>query len=163
MKIRLVSIAIAILVVYAMLQITSATSPTPAIGTVTVTNFIPIQVRNVSGNTIIDFVQSANLVGTFTGTTTDIGTIIQYPTGDFNFKLRHTFTGTVNDKSGTMVIEVNGKGEGGVPGGNLQGQFVILSGTGELVNLHGYGNIDGIAGDGGTYSGQISFDSRKEK
>ncbi len=138
----------------------SATSPTSATGAITVTSFTPTEVRNVNGNTITDFTQSANLVGTFTGTTADVGTIVQHPTGDFNFKIRHTFTGTVDGKSGTMVLEVAGKGEGGVPGGTLRGQFVILSDTGELANLHGQGNFDGIAGDGGTYSGQIHFDPK---
>ena len=160
MKNRLGSIAVAILVVFAMLQIASATPPTPATGTVTVTSFTPTEVRNANGNTITDFTQSTNSIGNFTGTTEDIGTIVQYPRGDFNFKIRSTFTGTVDGKSGTMVFEVVGKGEGGIPGGTIRSKFVIISGTGDLANLHGQGNLEGISGVGATYSGLIHFDPR---
>ncbi len=158
MKNRLGSIAVAIFVVFAVLQIAAAIPPTPATGTVTVVGFTFTDVRNAKDNTIIDFTQNTNSIGTFAGTTEDVGTIILQPSGDFNFKIRSTFTGTVDGKSGTLVFEVVGKGEGGIPGGTVRSHFVILSGTGDLANLHGQGNLEGTSGVNATYSGQIHFD-----
>ncbi len=134
------------------------TPPTPASGKISTVSFTAIGVKEASGNTKIDFKETANLTGTFTGIADVVGTIILHLTGNFTVQLRATFTGTVDGKSGTLVFLVEGNGEGGAPGGTIQGQMVIQSGTDELANLHGQASFEGRAGVEVNYSGQIHFD-----
>ena len=53
-----------------------------------------------------------------------------------------------------MVLRTVTKGDTAT--GTAQGHFTILSGAGDLENLHGQGNIQGLAS--GTYEGQIHID-----
>lgn len=73
------------------------------------------------------------------------------------------FTGSALGKSGTLNIRLECKGYGstakGPTGYELEGNWIILSGTGDLANLHGQGTwwhtktITGLA-----YEGQVHFD-----
>jgi len=71
-------------------------------------------------------------------------------------------TATVGSKSGGLVMRLHGKDSG--PGTDWHGQWVILSGTGELANLHGQGTWwgpgfpPGIPEDTIFYDGRIHFD-----
>ena len=80
----------------------------------------------------------------------------------WNVWLRSTFTGTVDGKFGTLLIQLVGKKPGAFPDQWWTGQWVIISGTGELANLQGQGNWwgpgFGAAGPDIWYEGRIHFD-----
>jgi hypothetical protein len=65
------------------------------------------------------------------------------------------FTGEVEGKFGTLIIKTNGSGPMPVPE-DWTGRWVILSGTGDLENLHGQGTW---AGDlpNLLYEGKVHF------
>ena len=99
-------------------------------------------------------------IGDFEGTAVSFFRVVwfKFPTGPLNVWLRSDFEGTVDGKEGTLVIQLVGWSHQG----NWDGQWVIISGTGELENLHGKG-VWGGPGFGASgpdiwYSGQIHFD-----
>ncbi len=68
--------------------------------------------------------------------------------------------------AGTITFNFAGTGSIAPPAGSYQGTQAIVSGTGELANLHGVlkqvGTAPGAAvGPLGTYSGQIPFGKPK--
>jgi len=73
------------------------------------------------------------------------------------FQSQGTFTGTVAGVSGTFDFILRGKADAQ---GNIQGQLVILTGTGGLASLHGQITLSGTlpALLDGVYSGDIHFD-----
>jgi len=107
------------------------------------------------GSLIGDFVHTIEMV-------THFGEPEQLPPGKFNWKIERTFEGTleVNEDTyeGTLLIRLNAKGP--MPGGPgaLKGTWVIVSGTGELANLHGQGKWTNLGGPEYGYEGQIHFD-----
>ncbi len=127
-----------------------ATSLMPASGT-----FVDVvtstQVRTADGNLIITQTISQTLMGTFTGTASQQATTVVHPTGAANFFGAETCTCTVAGKTGSLVFGFSGTS---APNGSFEGQFVIVSGTGDLANLNGRGTIQSP----GTYTGVIHFD-----
>lgn len=77
-----------------------------------------------------------------------------------NLKARGTFDGYVGDKEGSLDLEYVAKAWPAEPGElALTGKIIILSGTGDLANLHGLLDVSYIMGDGfDSYSGQFHFD-----
>ena len=79
---------------------------------------------------------------------------------DENLKARGTFVGTVDGKEGTFDLIFVGRGwpaETGEPA--LTAKIVVLSGTGELANLHGLLEVSYNMGDAfDSYSGKMHFD-----
>jgi hypothetical protein len=77
-----------------------------------------------------------------------------------NLKAQGTFDGEVDGKIGTFDLKLVGKGWPAEPGElALTAKIVVLSGTGELANLHGVLDVSYIMGDAtDSYSGQIHFD-----
>ena len=75
-------------------------------------------------------------------------------------KARGTFTGDVGGKSGTFDFTETAEVWPADPGEvALTGRIVILSGTGELANLHGLLDVSWVKGEHySTYSGRIHFD-----
>ena len=74
--------------------------------------------------------------------------------------IERTFTGTVENKVGTLTLHLEAKFTyPTVTYPSLEGTWVIISGTGELVNLHGEGTWWNSAGQILVYEGQIHFDS----
>lgn len=72
------------------------------------------------------------------------------------YKGNVTFTGTVDGKTGTLELLFIGRSPGALDDWN--GTWRILSGTGELANLHGNG-VHWANGLGDVhYEGQIHFD-----
>ena len=73
---------------------------------------------------------------------------------------RGTFEGSVDGKEGTLELLFTMQEYSGDPGDlGLSGTVVILSGTGELANLHGVLEVTNFIGDTfDTYSGGIHFD-----
>jgi hypothetical protein len=110
-----------------------------------------MQVRMADGNFIITQTITQTLTGTFTGTASQRATTVAHPTGAANFFGAETCTCTVAGKSGSLVVGFSGTS---APDGSFEGQFVIVSGTGDLANLNGRGTIQSP----GTYTGVIHFD-----
>jgi len=95
--------------------------------------------------------------GTLSGTAPNEFRLVLNPSG-MNVQILFSFTGTVNDRSGTLALMFLGHGEGiGLP---IQGIMVILGGTGDLAHLHGVLDVDGIAGVYLDYTGMIHFDAK---
>ena len=95
-----------------------------------------------------------DFTGTFIGSAVgEVTIVMDLETGEFEFQGMSTFTGTVAGLSGTTVISFEGEGLGD----SFQGEFEIVSGTGELANLEGDGTVEATLGVG-TYSGQLEFD-----
>ena len=86
------------------------------------------------------------------------------PAGPFqyseNLKARGTFYGSVEDKEGSLNLVFVANTWPVEPGElALTGKIIILSGTGELENLHGLLDVSYIMGDEyDSYSGQFHFD-----
>jgi hypothetical protein len=83
--------------------------------------------------------------------------------GLLTIKAMRTFTGTVNGLPGTLDLLFIGKVNISVRPITLTLYWVILSGTGELVNLCGEGTywrtgVDDLGRPIGTYTAQIHFD-----
>lgn len=137
-----------------------AEPPTPASGDWTYVPF-DVEIVKVAGqNTFIEGKDTGTWTGTFTGTSTEEFILVNHAKAGFNYYSGVIeFTGTVQGQSGTMVIRTNGKQDPGtvVPGPGLwEGSWVIVSGTGDLVNVHGQGTFTGPSLDL-DYSGQIHF------
>jgi hypothetical protein len=130
-----------------------ATPPTAVTATVAL-GPTPIEQKTVGGNTILVVKFADTYTGSFAGSASGIALVVLH-TGSLNVHHIDTFTGTVDGKSGTMVISFEGQGEGvGLP---LKGNWVILSGTGDLATVHGEGTFEGIAGVTITLTGNIHF------
>jgi hypothetical protein len=141
-----------------------ATKPTTASGTVNYT-FEVTGMREADGNTFLYAIEWETWMGDFEGTAEAFFRVEMFSSADFwNVWLRSTFTGTVDGKSGTMVIQLVGKKP---EGEDWYGHWVIISGTDELADLHGRGTWGGpgyrsdikIPGDPDLwYEGKIHFD-----
>lgn len=70
-----------------------------------------------------------------------------------------TFTGTVDSKSGTLTMHLEAKfSYPTVTYPSLEGTWVIVSGTGDLGNLHGEGTWQNSPGQVLVYEGKMHFD-----
>jgi len=129
--------------------------------------------READGNTFLYATEWETWEGDFEGTAEAVFRVGIFSSGFWNVWLRSEFTGTVDGKSGTLVIQLVGKKP---LDEDWHGQWVIISGTGELANLHGRGtwwgpgyedyNANGEPDAGDVpgarediwYSGKIHFD-----
>jgi hypothetical protein len=118
----------------------------------------------VAGDTFIgDYVENEDWVGDFEGAAVSPFPFIQYPTGEIEAWLYTEFEGTVlGEYKGTMVMIAVYK----APSENTEwhGEWVILSGTGDLEYLRGHGTAWGPGStneDDGVidiyYSGEVFF------
>ena len=119
-----------------------ATKPQDVEGTVDYTfEIIEELTRVADGNTFIYAIEWEDWAGDFEGTGEAVFRVGMFSSAGFwNVWLRTTFTGTVNGESGTLVIQLVGKKP---EGEDWYGQWVILSGTGELADLRGRGTWGG--------------------
>jgi hypothetical protein len=135
----------------------NASAPTTGSGsfTSTATN---IQIRQAGGNTIITATEIQTLSGLLNGTRIAEGIQVNHPDGTFTASDIGTFTGTVEGRSGTVVISGASNGVG------LSGTGVIVAsqGTGGLAALRGSGTfqprITGPTTAEGTYTLDFHFD-----
>ena len=131
-------------------QPVGATSLIPASGT-----FVDVatstQVRMADGNLIITQTVTQTLTGTFTGTAAQQATTVVHPTGAANFFGAETCTCTVAGKTGSLVFGFSGTV---ALDGSFEGEFVIVSGTGDLAHLEGRGTLQSP----NIYTGVIHFD-----
>jgi hypothetical protein len=147
----LVLVTPAISLVHATSPIIEATGTAVATQPFTVTGF-----RMADGNEFVTGTFTNDLfTGTFVGSASNVFSLVLNPSG-LVVQLYFTFTGTVAGRSGTCIIKFQGNGDGiGLP---IKGSWVILSGTGDLANLHGVLSVEGIGGVILNYTGQIHFD-----
>ena len=154
---------VALLATLSMLAVHS-TQPTTVSGTFDYT-FTITSDRMAGRHWFFEATEDEVWVGSFEGTAVSFFRVtwFDFPSGPLKVWLRGTFTGTVHyggmDKEGTMVIQLVGWK---YPAEDWHGQWVILSGTDELANLHGQGTWWGPGfGDPGpdiSYEGDIHFD-----
>ena len=124
-----------------------ATPPEPASGTWCYTPYIT-GMRSAGGNLFLDAESEDYWTGTFespegAGSYTVYGATIHKfvdftDTGPWYAQGLVTFVGTVEGKSGTLVMRFLGKRPDATADWS-SGKWVILSGTGELANLRGQG------------------------
>jgi hypothetical protein len=116
-----------------------ATTPIPVSGTLDYT-FTITDIWVADGNTFIEATEKEVWTGNFSGTAQSVFRVVIFSSGFWNVWLRSNFTGEVDGKSGTMVIQLVGKRTWWDEERFWwYGQWVILSGTGELENLRGRG------------------------
>ena len=116
-----------------------ATPPIPVSGTwswMAPSAFFNV-IRVADGNLFISAVEIDEFTGTFEGTGEGVFTLEMHPTGFATGRGRTLFTGTVLDKSGTLVIQWVGNTKNDL--GWWWFEWTILSGTGKLANLRGQG------------------------
>lgn len=129
-----------------------ATPPETASGAWT---YVPTFTQEVRGRNMFRYgEEDSTWTGTFEGTSEDVFTAVIHPSGVVTVKGLIDFRGIVNGAEGTLVVRFVGSR---VLPGDWYGQWVILSGEGDLDNLHGRGTWWGppTVVD---YSGQIHFD-----
>jgi len=92
--------------------------------------------------------------GTFEGSSVDDWGAQFWPDGTYWIGLAISFEGTVNEKEGTLEILFTGSLRS--PDGTPSGKWVIISGTGDLANLHGQGTWSyDFDAEGVRYSGIV--------
>ena len=159
---RLVLLTLAVALALVGVTGTAASERKSARGTFTYTSTIFNSTRIVGGDTIFNITAGVTYTGTFNGTSILHGTLIIHPDGSATFHDIETFTGMVKGKSGTITLNLNGTGSVVPPPGSFQGTDGIVSGTGDLANLHGVLHEVGTVpmpaiGPLGTYIGKIHF------
>lgn len=137
-----------------------ASPPTAASGTLENAVSVPGDMRVAGGNIIITETEYAEIHGTMEGDYILEFRAVIHSNGKLNMYGISTIDQcTVNGNTGTIIMSLTGTGVMSSPvSGALQGEWVIIKGTGELANLHGQGTFTVGVGVGGTYSGKIHFD-----
>jgi len=119
-------------------------------------------IRFADGNTFMETFENGKWSGTFSGTSTEDGKVVLHSSGAWSFRGIISFVGEVEGRSGTLTMIAIGTTPDDFT--DWTGTWVILSGTGELANLHGQGTWWGPgAADFGVwgdiyYSGEIHFE-----
>ena len=120
--------------------------------------------RQVGDNTIVTFNVTTTATGTFDGTLEGTELDIIHPDGSMGTLYgTAVFTGSVGNRSGTLLFLYTGRGN--VNTGHETLSFVGVYGTDGLTGMHAQGTAEGDLGsecDGdfgghGTYHGQIVF------
>ena len=112
-----------------------------------------IGTREADGYTFKFGEEDSTWTGTFDGTSYDVFFVVVHPSGIMHVPYGLIFfEGTVDGKSGTLVIRFVGKKT--VEPQLWSGEWVILSGEGDLENLRGQGTFWGPSLDL-DYSGKI--------
>ena len=109
--------------------------------------------QTIEGTTFITQRVQYRLTGTMTGAMVGEEQIVFLPNQTAILRGELTFTGTVDGRSGTLQIVLDGRGSG-----ITQGQFVLVNGTADLATLRGQGTFEGFPHTGtGTYTGEFRF------
>jgi hypothetical protein len=140
---------------------TYATSGTSAEGLWRYQPFI-VDMRLANGNTFLTTVENGEWTGTFSGTSTEDGKVVIHSSGAWAFRGTVSFEGEVNGRWGKLTMHVVGKRPDVFT--DWTGEWVILSGTDDLITLRGKGTWWGPGapevGQWGDiyYSGKVHFD-----
>lgn len=121
-----------------------------------------LDVKEADCNTFLTTFEEGMWTGTFEGKSTEDGKVVIHCSGAWSFKGIVSFDGEVNGKSGTLTMRAVGTRPDALT--DWTGTWVIISGTGDLANLHGQGTwwgpgapAPGVWGDI-YYSGEIHFE-----
>jgi len=97
-----------------------------------------LDVKKAGCNTFLTTFENGMWTGTFDGTSTEDGKVVIYCSGAWSFNAIVSFNEvSVNGKEGTLKMSVVGSTPDEFT--DWEGEWVILSGTGELANLRGQG------------------------
>jgi len=107
----------------------------------------PTEDPKVAGcNTFVPSYDDGIWEGTFEGSSADYGMVVLHCNGKVSFIGTISFIGEVDGRSGTLEISENGQCCD--EQGHWQGNWAIVSGTGELANLRGQGTWFGPGAGG---------------
>jgi len=141
-----------------LLPVANASRSSTGTGSFTATS-TTMNVRSAGPNTVIDSQSSFTATGFFTGTCVGTTRSVGRSNGQSTAHGSCTFTGTIGDKSGTLVFRLEFTGVGA----SFQGRFVGVQGSGGLAGVHVSGTFQGMATgmttSAGTYSASARFSS----
>ncbi len=153
-KLRALIVLLIALTFVPIFSIAHASRPSNGSGGFTSTS-TPTNVRMAGPNTIIHATASFTATGTFAGTCDGTSDAVTLANGRAITHGVCTFTGSVNDKSGTAVFRFQATGQGT----SFHGTFVLGDGSGGLAGLHVTGTFQGMATGPssamGTYTAQV--------
>lgn len=155
---KYIVILLALLVLLVLVIPAQATKPDSA-GGVWSYFVYDVEVKEAGCNTFLTTYDYGKMTGTFEGDTTEVGMVVEHCSGRVSFNGNMVFDGEVESptgkRSGTMEMSVVGQccDENG-----WDGQWVILSGTGELANLHGQGTWSGWGAGGPFVWGDVDYE-----
>jgi hypothetical protein len=166
---RILSLALVALIALLVITVPAvASTATDVSGTMAYAGpFTNLEMKTAGENCIIDLDLSYAFEGDMQGIAPFHFRVVSHgacPVEPFqyseNLKARGTFDGKVWDKEGSLDLEFVSKAWPADPGElALVGKIFILSGTGELANLHGLLDVSYIMGNTyDSYSGQFHFD-----
>jgi Protein of unknown function (DUF3224) len=119
----------------------------------------PVSVRTADGNTFLDYTFTEVMSGGVVGTRTGSGVAVFHPDGSINTENSGLFVGSVEGRSGTVVVRYRGSGSFS----DAHGNFSIEDATGGLAGLHMEGSDAGAATGpttlAGTYTFGVHFDA----
>ena len=134
--------------------VAAAGRPLSATGTFHQETFVQSNTRVNGVITEFDFTATSTVSGTMMGTSVATGHCVVKASAEGQCVARETLVGTVDGRAGTgeflEVITLDFATQSNV------GSFTVLSGTGDLKNLHGAGTFQGSGADG-TYSARLVF------
>ena len=111
-------------------------------------------IKLANGNTFIKQTLVFGYDGTMIGESVADVTCLAKPNGKTVCHATEVFTGVVDGRTGTFVHQVAVKID---EAGQLKGQWTIIEGTSELVNLKGQGTVEGTT-LAGTYTLDFHFE-----
>ena len=120
--------------------------------------------RQVGDNSIITFNVSGPATGTFTGSSTGTELDVVHRDGSISLHGTLLFTGSINGRSGTLLLSYEGIGNAVT--GHETLRFVGREGTGDLAGIYANVTAEGDVGapspgcyasGAGTYTGQVVF------
>jgi len=120
--------------------------------------------RQVGDNSIITFNVSGPATGTFTGSSTGTELDVVHPDGSITLHGTLLFTGSINERSGTLLLSYEGIGNAVT--GHETLRFVGREGTGDLAGIYANVTAEGDVGapspgcyasGAGNYTGQYLF------
>jgi len=113
-----------------------------------------VAVRTADGNTILTVTaRPGRFTGTFTGAYSEDLRIVRHADSSFNFAAGVTCQCTVDGRTGTMTVKLDGTG---TPTGSFDAHYRIIAATGGLEGLQGQGTLSGPVPS--TYSGEHHFE-----